>query len=82
MRGHRSIPEFRPARGAAVAARGGSDDLPDLDRSGATRLTVSGLSIVEWKPVTGVLPPLSEPAWQAEFDGYKAIPNTASSTKA
>ena len=29
---------------------------------GATRLTESGLSIVEWKPVTGVLPPLSEPA--------------------
>jgi len=41
---------------------------------GATRLTVSGLSIVEWKPVTGVLPPLSEPAWQAEFDKYKEIP--------
>ena len=41
---------------------------------GATRLTVSGLSIVEWKPVTGVLPPLSEPAWQAEFEKYKEIP--------
>lgn len=41
---------------------------------GATRLTVSGLSIVEWKPVTGVLPPLSEGAWQAEFDKYKEIP--------
>jgi cytochrome c oxidase assembly protein subunit 15 len=41
---------------------------------GATRLTVSGLSIVEWKPVTGVLPPLTEPAWQAEFDKYKQIP--------
>ena len=41
---------------------------------GATRLTESGLSIVEWKPVTGVLPPLSERAWQAEFDKYKAIP--------
>jgi heme a synthase len=41
---------------------------------GATRLTVSGLSIVEWKPVTGVLPPMSEGAWQSEFDGYKAIP--------
>src|SRR5258708_39187688 len=41
---------------------------------GATRLTESGLSIVEWKPVTGVLPPLSEAAWQAEFDKYKAIP--------
>lgn len=41
---------------------------------GATRLTESGLSITEWKPVTGVLPPLSEAAWQAEFDKYRQIP--------
>ncbi len=41
---------------------------------GATRLTESGLSITEWKPVTGVLPPLSEAQWQAEFDKYKTIP--------
>ena len=41
---------------------------------GATRLTESGLSIVEWKPVTGVLPPLSESDWQAEFTKYQAIP--------
>ncbi|MFL6799338.1 MAG: COX15/CtaA family protein [Xanthobacteraceae bacterium] len=41
---------------------------------GATRLTESGLSIVEWKPVTGVLPPLDVAAWQAEFDKYKTIP--------
>src|SRR3954467_2508458 len=41
---------------------------------GATRLTESGLSIVEWKPVPGALPPLGETAWQAEFDKYKAIP--------
>ena len=41
---------------------------------GATRLTESGLSIVEWKPVTGVLPPLDEASWQAEFDKYKTIP--------
>lgn len=41
---------------------------------GATRLTESGLSIVEWQPVTGTLPPLSEAAWQAEFEKYKAIP--------
>src|ERR1044072_4317499 len=40
---------------------------------GATRLTESGLSIVEWKPVTGTLPPLSEDAWAAEFDKYKNI---------
>jgi cytochrome c oxidase assembly protein subunit 15 len=41
---------------------------------GATRLTESGLSIVEWKPVTGVLPPLSDSDWQAEFTKYQAIP--------
>lgn len=41
---------------------------------GATRLTESGLSIVEWKPVTGVLPPSSEPNWQAEFRKYQEIP--------
>jgi heme a synthase len=41
---------------------------------GATRLTESGLSIVEWKPVTGVLPPLSESEWQAEFAKYQTIP--------
>jgi cytochrome c oxidase assembly protein subunit 15 len=41
---------------------------------GATRLTESGLSIVEWKPVTGTLPPLSEAAWHAEFEKYKTIP--------
>ncbi|BAT60524.1 heme A synthase [Variibacter gotjawalensis] len=41
---------------------------------GATRLTESGLSIVEWKPITGALPPLSEAAWQAEFEKYKTIP--------
>jgi cytochrome c oxidase assembly protein subunit 15 len=41
---------------------------------GATRLTESGLSITEWKPVTGVLPPLSQTDWQAEFQRYQAIP--------
>jgi cytochrome c oxidase assembly protein subunit 15 len=41
---------------------------------GATRLTGSGLSIVEWRPVTGTVPPLSEQAWQAEFEKYKTIP--------
>ena len=38
---------------------------------GITRLTESGLSITEWKPITGALPPLNETAWQAEFDRYK-----------
>lgn len=41
---------------------------------GITRLTESGLSITEWKPVMGALPPLSEAQWQAEFDAYKLIP--------
>ncbi len=41
---------------------------------GATRLTQSGLSIVEWKPVMGVIPPLGEADWQAEFAKYKTIP--------
>lgn len=41
---------------------------------GATRLTESGLSITEWKPVTGVLPPLTDAHWAAEFDKYKQIP--------
>ena len=39
---------------------------------GATRLTESGLSITQWKPVTGVIPPLNAADWQAEFDRYKA----------
>ncbi|MDQ0510811.1 COX15/CtaA family protein [Ancylobacter amanitiformis] len=41
---------------------------------GATRLTESGLSITEWKPVTGILPPLGTAAWQAEFEKYQQIP--------
>jgi len=41
---------------------------------GITRLTESGLSIVEWRPVTGVLPPASDADWQAEFEKYKAFP--------
>ncbi|HMA73131.1 MAG TPA: COX15/CtaA family protein [Xanthobacteraceae bacterium] len=41
---------------------------------GATRLTESGLSIVEWKPVTGAIPPFGEAEWQAEFAKYKTIP--------
>jgi cytochrome c oxidase assembly protein subunit 15 len=41
---------------------------------GITRLTLSGLSITEWKPVIGVVPPLSEADWAAEFVKYKEIP--------
>jgi cytochrome c oxidase assembly protein subunit 15 len=41
---------------------------------GATRLTESGLSIVEWKPVTGTLPPLTSAQWHEAFEGYRKIP--------
>lgn len=41
---------------------------------GTTRLTGSGLSMVEWHPLMGTVPPLSEPAWQAVFDRYQASP--------
>ncbi len=41
---------------------------------GLTRLTDSGLSITEWKPVTGVFPPLTHEAWLEEFEKYKQIP--------
>ena len=40
---------------------------------GITRLTESGLSITEWKPVTGAIPPLSEAQWQEEFSSYQQI---------
>lgn len=41
---------------------------------GITRLTGSGLSIVEWQPVIGILPPLSEHDWQALFSQYQSSP--------
>jgi len=41
---------------------------------GITRLTLSGLSITEWKPVSGILPPLSAADWASEFEKYRQIP--------
>jgi cytochrome c oxidase assembly protein subunit 15 len=41
---------------------------------GVTRLTESGLSITEWRPITGILPPLSHEEWVTEFEKYKATP--------
>jgi cytochrome c oxidase assembly protein subunit 15 len=41
---------------------------------GATRMTGSGLSITEWKPVTGAMPPLNETTWLVEFDKYRSSP--------
>lgn len=44
---------------------------------GVTRLTHSGLSMVEWKPLTGWLPPLNETEWQAAFGQYRQFPEYA-----
>jgi heme a synthase len=41
---------------------------------GATRLTDSGLSITEWKPIHGIIPPLTHAQWMEEFDKYRLIP--------
>lgn len=41
---------------------------------GATRLTDSGLSITEWRPLMGAIPPLTEAGWLAEFEKYRQIP--------
>ncbi len=41
---------------------------------GITRLTHSGLSIVTWQPITGILPPMNEAEWNQAFDAYKKIP--------
>jgi len=41
---------------------------------GVTRLTQSGLSITEWKPISGILPPFSETSWQEEFTKYQQSP--------
>ena len=41
---------------------------------GYTRLTHSGLSIVQWKPISGIMPPLSQNSWQAEFVSYQQSP--------
>jgi cytochrome c oxidase assembly protein subunit 15 len=44
---------------------------------GVTRLTGSGLSMVNWKPVSGVLPPLGQAAWEREFEHYRDSPEYA-----
>ncbi len=74
MHDYRSVPEFRARALRLWLFAAAVMIVLTLIVGGATRLTVSGLSIVEWKPVTGVVPPLSERGWEAEFDAYKAIP--------
>ena len=70
----RSDPEFRARAVRLWLLVAAAMIFLTLIVGGATRLTVAGLSIVEWKPVTGVVPPLSGQAWQSEFNAYKAIP--------
>jgi cytochrome c oxidase assembly protein subunit 15 len=41
---------------------------------GLTRLTESGLSITEWEPITGILPPIGDEQWAVEWDKYKVSP--------
>src|SRR5262245_10884050 len=48
--------------------------LVTLGVGGATRLTGSGLSITQWQPVVGIIPPLSQEEWQQAFDQYRQIP--------
>ena len=48
---------------------------------GVTRLTGSGLSIMEWAPVSGILPPLNHADWQKLFDLYQQIPQYALVTR-
>ena len=49
---------------------------------GLTRLTDSGLSITEWKPISGALPPMNDAAWAAEFTAYQASPEFQLQNKA
>ena len=41
---------------------------------GLTRLTESGLSMVDWNPIMGIIPPLTQAAWVEIFNSYKATP--------
>ena len=69
-----SVPDYRPRALRLWLLAVAAMIFLTLVVGGATRLTVSGLSIVEWKPVTGVLPPMTDSAWQAEFEKYQEIP--------
>src|SRR5450631_1791227 len=74
MHDQRPVPECRARAVRLWLLAAAAMILLTLIIGGATRLTVSGLSIVEWNPVVGVLPPLSEGAWQTEFEKYQTIP--------
>ncbi|MFN3232150.1 MAG: COX15/CtaA family protein [Alphaproteobacteria bacterium] len=72
-----SVPEARPTANPAIVRWLGCVAIlvfAMIMLGGVTRLTESGLSMVEWRPVTGWLPPMTEQAWQAELDKYRATP--------
>lgn len=81
----RPLPARRPARPAAPQPRALGRWLLVVALmvflivvvGGITRITESGLSITEWKPVRGIVPPLNAAEWQAEFAAYKRIPQYA-----
>ena len=65
--------DLQPAMGWWLLASAGMVFVMIL-LGGVTRLTESGLSIVEWQPLTGAIPPLSEADWQRLFDKYRQSP--------
>lgn len=69
-----SCDEYKPKINFYLAAE---HLFPHLDNDyarGATRLTHAGLSIVEWAPIRGAIPPLSEKEWQRVFQAYQQFP--------
>jgi cytochrome c oxidase assembly protein subunit 15 len=68
------LPEARRAHLRAWFLAIASLILGVLVVGGITRLTRSGLSIVEWNPIMGIIPPLTHEQWQAAFDQYRQFP--------
>ena len=64
----RKVAADRSSRGARAGPP------PARSVGGVTRLTGSGLSIVEWAPIVGTVPPLNEADWSAAFEKYKQYP--------
>jgi len=71
MHAARAVPSARPSALAAWLLVVAAMVVLIVMVGGITRLTESGLSITRWQPVSGILPPLSEAAWQAEFARYR-----------
>ncbi|KAM0474071.1 hypothetical protein ACHAPX_007784 [Trichoderma viride] len=71
----KAFPKKTTSKGAAIWLLGSAASVFGIVVfGGLTRLTESGLSITEWKPVTGSLPPMSTADWESEFEKYRASP--------